>query len=76
MIASSIPIELRMTMSRIHLAKFYRRHEVGYRRPNVKMWGNRDDFTISCDKLKFILKMTEILQSGAQLIWLDETTVN
>ena len=76
MIASSIPIELRMTMSRIHLAKFYRRHGVGYRRPNVKMWGNRDDFTMSCDKLKFILKMTEILQSGAQLIWLDETTVN
>ena len=40
------------------------------------MWGDKDDFTRSCDKLKFILKMANILKTGAELIWLDETTVN
>ena len=40
------------------------------------MWGDKEDFTRSCDKLRFILKMAEILDDGASLIWLDETTVN
>ena len=63
-------------MSANHLRLYYIREGISYRKPNVKMWGNRDDFTRSCDKLRFILKMTEILERGAHLIWLDETTVN
>jgi len=65
-----------MKMSRIHLAKFYKSRNISYRKANLKMWGDKDDFTRSCDKLKFILKMANILKTGAELIWLDETTVN
>ena len=73
MIADSIPEETRMNMSAPHLRRFYIRNGVSFRKPHVKMWGDKDDFSRSCDKL---LKMTEILDGGASLIWLDETTVN
>lgn len=76
MIENSIPEHLRMKMSRIHLAKFYKSRNISYRKANLKMWGDRDDFLRSCDKLKFILTMAKILKTGTSLIWLDETTVN
>ena len=65
-----------MRMSSNHLRKFYTSINIWYRKPNVKMWGNKEDYHHSCDKLKFILKMADVLKKGTQLIWLDETTVN
>ena len=65
-----------MKMSVTHLRRFLISKGVRFRKANLKMWGDKEDFTRSCDKLRFILKMAEILDDGASLIWLDETTVN
>ena len=53
-----------MRISPSHLRRFYVQNHIWYRKPNVKMWGNKEDYNHSCDKLKFILKMADILKKG------------
>ena len=44
-------------MGKDHLRAFYKRMGIGFHKPNIKMWGDKDDFSSSVEKLEFILKM-------------------